>query len=478
MATIRDLAIDLINEAKETRETSKKLYILEQVKEIVLRRDIFLISSIAPEIISFMIEKSVPIRKFLIKFAGEAMRLNLASAFPSFLTLMDFYISSEVQENLLQMTCYELNLSYIDLVMQVSYLSPKSKASSGPDPVQIWNSLQSSIKFFLSAISSERSDNFRLSCLKLSETIILFGLPPPPPITDPRLARAMKSELSTTSNSKNAEDIPLHHPFINRNDLVQEAEDLYAKMLLWSSKNGPQGFPFGTMMVSSLGELIASIAVSRPKKGPDAAKAIISMIQGKSSLCSSMTASEREKLARASHRLIRISVAFVDTDGSIPKLRASIVGLEALGISSAPNDSKKRSGAEMDGDDEEDVESKRLRESAIAAVDALENQRKSVQSVASIAVADTTHAAAAPVQVSTVSSTATETELSAELAVLGQDNTAPLLMIQQATQAIASDIAYLSANASEEAYRLHSLQSFYRMLESYQDMKDLGSKVR
>jgi hypothetical protein len=35
--------------------------------------------------------------------------------------------------------------------------------------------------------------------------------------------------------------IPLHHPFISRNDLEADASSLFSKLLLWVNKGGPQG---------------------------------------------------------------------------------------------------------------------------------------------------------------------------------------------------------------------------------------------
>lgn len=254
-----------------SKETQTKLFLLEQIKEVVFHRDTSIIPDIVHEVVNnFMIEKPIAIKKFLIKFSSQALRTNSYSIYTvsPFISLIDYFISSDVQDNLLQMIVTEINNNFVDILTSISEMPLKAKTTTTNisslaqtnDPKYLWNKFHSYIDYFLSIISSDRSDNLRTECLKFTETVILFGLPPPPKITDPRLARAMRNELESNPNksNKNAEDIPLHHAFINRNDLIQEAEDLYSKMLLWTSKNGPSGFPFGTALVSLLGQIIAS----------------------------------------------------------------------------------------------------------------------------------------------------------------------------------------------------------------------------
>eukprot|EP01035_Chromulina_nebulosa_P017223 gene17223-22746_t len=214
--------------------------------------------------------------------------------------------------------------------------------------------------------------------MNLLEIVVLFGLPPPPPTTDPRLARTMRLEANS-SLTKNAEDIPLYHSFINRNEIIQSAEELFSKILLWSSKNGPQGFPFSTSMIALLGELIASIGSLRPKKGSESALALVSMIQGKSSMCLQMSNNEREQLIRATNRLLKILKAYSDPDGVASKLQTALTTLQAFKSSDSQSD-KKRTAAQMEGqtdtnESEEFIEQEKLEQQAKLAVDELEKQR-------------------------------------------------------------------------------------------------------
>lgn len=490
--SLQEVAIDLLNEAKSTRDVQSKIYILEQIKEIVFHRDQSILSEILAEVTNFMVEKSVPLRKSVIIFVGQGLKVNMAASISSFISLIDFFTKSEAQDNILQVVARELNNNFTEMIIHIANMPLRAKVTSSQvDPIQIWTQFRSSLNFLVGLISSDRSDNLRSISLKLAESMILFGLPPPPPTTDPRLARVMRSELSNTAKSKNAEDIPLHHSFINRNEVVQEAEDLYSKMMLWSSRNGPQGFTFSTALVSLLGESIASVAVARPKKGNEAVKAITAMIQSKTNICASMSSVERGRLARASHRLLRIAQAFTDPDGSVAKLRTALSGLEALGIAVEPAEppTKKRSQDDSDKrlDDDDETELNDLRSSAKAAVDALERQRKS-KSVPIDAIKPEGDAAtkismvsSAPVVVA--SALITEIELSSDLASLTESQelkNIQLATLSQSGGGAQADMAFAHAAIAPETYKELSLQALLRMLDAYSQVKihDISLKLQ
>eukprot|EP01035_Chromulina_nebulosa_P039175 gene39175-52950_t len=120
---------------------------------------------------------------------------------------------------------------------------------------------------------------------------------------DPRLARSMKaaSATATTSTTQQvntisssefsfnstttytADLILLHHPFINRNELVLEAEDVMSKALIWltsnkSAESTQSGTLFSPSLMAVLAEVVANIAGVRPKYCNNAAAAIAFMI--------------------------------------------------------------------------------------------------------------------------------------------------------------------------------------------------------
>lgn len=189
---------------------------------------------------------------------------------------------------------------------------------------------------------------------------------------DPRLARSMKaaSATATTSTTQQvntisssefsfnstttytADLIPLHHPFINRNELVLEAEDVMSKALIWltsnkSAESTQSGTLFSPSLMAVLAEVVANIAGVRPKYCNNAAAAIAFMISsspmvGKagSEVCQQMSSQERGSLARTTHRLLRLmsvstSASEPETQAAIGKLRSALTMLESLGIATA-----------------------------------------------------------------------------------------------------------------------------------------------
>lgn len=256
MPSLHDLAIDLINDAKGGKTVGQKLYFLEQIKEIVFHRDTSILSEIAPDLINdFMVERSSPIRKFLVSFAAEWLQFDFTAATPLLLTLYGFFLASEGGDGSLRQIVTELTKIYDRVVIHITDMPIKTRGggSNVPDPKSYWGSLRSIVSRLIDMISSDRTEFLRTQSLKLAASMILFGLPAEKLSSDPRLAKS-RPQGGDSSRTLSAADIPLHHPFINRNDLEQEAESIFSKMLLWASKGGPQGHPFSPSQMSLLGK--------------------------------------------------------------------------------------------------------------------------------------------------------------------------------------------------------------------------------
>lgn len=91
----REICIDCINEAKQAKD---KVYHLEQAKEIVLHRDTALLPEFFSSIMDFMVERTSTLRRFLIKFAGEAWVVD-SSVLASVLSLFN-YLMTDTNENI------------------------------------------------------------------------------------------------------------------------------------------------------------------------------------------------------------------------------------------------------------------------------------------------------------------------------------------------------------------------------------------
>jgi hypothetical protein len=229
------------------------------------------------------------------------------------------------------------------------------------------------------------------------ESIIQFGIPnvEAAKVVDPRL-KAKKVEVAVLEST--SAEVPLHHPFISRTDIEQEAESLFSKMLLWANKGGPQSCPFTPQQMAQLGQSIANLSSLRHKLLTQATPAVMAILS-KPDLCESMTGQHREHFARALHRMMR-SLSF-QTDPNlkmvISKVRTALERLEGLGFQGqgeASSTVRKRTAdsalaADADDIEEEDVEVVQLRSSAIEALKASENNIK-LKSAKSTTAADAT----------------------------------------------------------------------------------------
>lgn len=389
MPHLVDIVTDLVNEIKESKEVSARLFALEQIKEIVFHRDKTLLKTVIPILSEFIVDKSASIRKFLLKIGGDAMQQD-ASVFPNLLSMIG-YILHDPNDGVMTLGIKQFQAYYIKFALMIAEMPATSvKGQSLSDPKQLWALFGKIQLKFNEVIASTRSDGLKLACLELYETEIHFGLPSGgasadsrPQRVDPRLARMQETKEAVSSS----ESIPLHHPIINRNTIISEAEDLYARMLVWTTSSGPQGFPFSTSLKAALGRIVADVASAKPANGVNAAKALYLFIQGKGSIVESMSGENRESIARAAHRMVRSVTVFkvADPDGALVKLKSALEHLESLGfvdktpasaagaVNAGKRDRKAYEGAatveDAGGEADESEESQALQEAAKRAVD-------------------------------------------------------------------------------------------------------------
>lgn len=389
MPLLIDIVTDLINEIKESKDVSARLFSLEQIKEIVFHRDKSLLKTVIPSLSEFIIDKSASIRKFLLKFGGDAMQQD-SSIFPHLLSMIG-YVLHDPNDSVMTIGIKQFQTFYNKMALLIAEMPTINvKGQSLQDPKQLWTLFGKIQLKFNETIASTRSDGLKLACLELFETEVLFGLPSSlasadsrPQRVDPRLARMQETKEAVASS----ESIPLHHPIINRNTIISEAEDLYARMLVWATSSGPHGFPFSTALKASLGRIIADVSSSRPTNGINAAKALYLFIQGKGSVVESMSGENRENIARAAHRMVRSVVVskVPDPEGALQKLKTALEHLESLGfVDKAPAAAASSAGGKRDrkafegaadtssgvgAEAEDSEESQALQEAAKRAVD-------------------------------------------------------------------------------------------------------------
>lgn len=494
MANLRDLAIDLINDAKNGKKASATLYNLEQVKEIVFHRDTTILSELAPDVINdFMVERSTAIRKFLMSFASGWLQRDFPAALPVTLAMYSFLLASDSSDGSLKQIAGELTRLYDRAVVHIVGLPIKARAVSGADPKSYWGSLRSIVTRLTDMISSDRAEQLRAQSLKLAENMVMFGLPAEQVSLDPRLARSRAAAAGGDGSKASVTNIPLTHPFINRNDLEQEAEALFSKMLLWASKGGPQGHPFTPSQMVLLGTMIANIASLRPKKSSNAATALAVLLTGKGNMCAAMTGVERDQLARAIQNLLRAAKAQADPDNLMGKLRTALDAMVKLGVETAPPPAAGALKRDRDEEDEEDAttaglvseelgqSAAALRASAIAAVDAAANNIITKQPRTTTSQADVV-AVAAP---SSTSAVTADTELASDLADFPDSKATDTRLVALSIAQPGTHTSSLSSSGmvvkpippSIDTYVEMAIKSLQRVLESYHDIKNCGPKA-
>ena len=367
---LKDKVLDLIRDIQETTEMKQKSFYLIQITEILLHRDRSLIEDVLPEVLDkIMIIKNGDIRQKLISLAGEAIKIN-KSMIPRALSMFG-YLASDGNDTIKRCIAHELCKSYSKIVIYIASMPPKSKVNI--DPKVVWSELTNLIDLIIKLVSSDATDNVRIQILLLIEEIISFGLPLPAiKGHDPRLARQARQAATV----ENATDIPLEHAFINRKDMiVDQAEDLFSKLIIWGSKGGPSGHPFSPDLMAQNGSSLAGVASSRPNKASDAITTLIYLLSGDGNVCHLMSATGRAVLAGGTNKVAYAPI-LRDADNRLPQLRDALLVLQSMNMDTIPNgngDDNNLLGKRGLGDDDGTDD---LKASAIAAVDAVENEIK------------------------------------------------------------------------------------------------------
>lgn len=377
----RGSVVDLLNEAKEV-EAGQRLFVLEQVREILINREQSLLREFLPHVMDLSVLANTKLRRFLIKFGGGALNLDF-TLLPVVLESFNFMMTDQ-SESVHKAIASELTKIYGRAVMAIVRGNAVDAKGSGE---QVWSKLNGMVERLMNFAASPRSESVRTQALHLIEVVLLFGFPAPPKSHDPRKRRTAAS--TETESDLSVEDVPLHHPFIAKNELEETAEDTLTKTVLWAINGGPRGYPFSPSQMCVLGQLLSSVASRRKGKvtagdepvAVKAGRALVAVMQGGNMASTmAMTAAERGDLIRSVNRFLKSEfVPSSDSRGLVSELLAAIASVESLKGDEGSGASKKRKAAtsvDKEAAAADEAEEETTRASAVAALDSLESEIK------------------------------------------------------------------------------------------------------
>ena len=383
MSSLFDLTSDLINEVKLATQSEKKLYKLEQIKEIIFHRDVTLLPQIIPELFELMLDRSVAVRRFLVRLAGDALQISDVVT-PAVLSLFSFLIveaNDKLLENIAEILCQnydKMSVTIAHMTTKNVYTHQHSNDMQQPDPKDVWYQFRSVCSNLVECISAQRNDKLRCQCIKLCEQMVLFALLQSggTAVQDPRLRMG-----SGSGSGKTVQEISMHHAFINRVELEKEAESLLAKMVLWARRGGSQQASFSPMVQCRLGQALSTIATERTSTLKIIVPALNYMLQGgpnKSNFCSQISAIDKQKLSVSVLRLLRVAPKFMTSENEqLQQLKQTISVLDD--VVSPTNDSASTVGGSnvvtlLSGVHSSDPRKRKLEQMAAAA--AVQAQQK------------------------------------------------------------------------------------------------------
>ena len=318
-----DLSIELLNSAKESSDVKKKLYFLEQLKEIVLFRDLSILVGLIPDIEEFKVERSIKIKKWLIKFFSAAF-LKSKLVCSHLLSLYSFYILDETADELVKCIATEFRIIYAQMVSYIVKLPVQNKPTD-IDAKTMWNQLNSIVTVLLDSITTSQNETTRIESIKFTESVVPYGTPllETSKVLDPRL-KAKKVETAVSSEIT-SNDIPLHHPFINRSEIEKNALLLFTKLINWIDDNN-----FNANLLCQLCQSVIAISLLRPNKYlAEAANKMLIAMQNKD-LILTMPILGRQEFIKSVYKM-RHSLAFqTDTKSLVAQFRSTVETLESL----------------------------------------------------------------------------------------------------------------------------------------------------
>lgn len=360
-SSLVDLTIELLNEAKVCSDAKRKLYYLEQIKEIVLFRDVSILVGLIPDIEEFKIERSIRIRKWLIKFFSEAWTKS-KQVFSQLLSLYSFYVLDDASDDIIRCIATEFKTVYSQVVAHIVKMPILQKQEL--DVKIMWNQIKSISDIIIDFITSSQADTTKVECIKFIESVIQYATPvvETSKTLDPRL-KAKKTE--TVLSEVSSADIPLHHPFINRTDIETDASNLFATVILWIDDT----HKFSATVISQLCQSVVAISLARTRYLSTAAIKVLTILE-KMEICRNMPTQSKQELIRSVYKL-RHNLAFqADTKALVAPYRVAVENLEKL-VSGATTETDVLA---VSLDDKEDDE---VRATAKAALSIAESDIKS-----------------------------------------------------------------------------------------------------
>ena len=384
--SLLEFATELINEAKLSTEAEETIFKLEQLKEVVFHREKGLVGNVFQGVIELMTRP----------FAADALVIA-PKIVPDFITLFAFLVD-DTNESVKKASVVQLSRIYDKVAMDIVNLKDNNGAST-------WTALKTLVDKVEDLLPSNES--ISIECLRLIESAVCFGFPSMDTRSGSMKGSAQQEGLSSFTSG----DIPIHHPFINRQNIEKDAEATFAKLLLWLTRGGVASTtgsiqPFSTAFLFVLASAIAKITINRPSSSRllGASKSLTIYISGLNKLIGTSGEGSpdlvgRENISRSIKRILSISSELGLVGNEIDqnhysKLRAAMEQFDAETESkrtvAVVSDPRKRGRAAamaqkpvvqassaVSNADTEDVEvSAQLRESAIEAVNLMEMKLK------------------------------------------------------------------------------------------------------
>jgi hypothetical protein len=279
---VADLLADLLQRAQLASADSDKAYCLEQAREIMLHRDPRLLAEGIDDVLNFAADKSAMVRRLVVQFGADVLskhaQSNSSSRYvPAVISAFTF-LAADSNDNVVRRLALEMARLYGRVAASIATMSSSQRAGSvgevgSMDPRRVWSDLKQVESALVDIVASNRPEAVRSQCVQFIMSVLRYSL------SAPSAASGAVPETSLSREAPNVASIPLHHAFLGRDQIEQEARALLLKCLLWAKRGGPHGStPFSSTTMIALGTGLARLACERPQVAHSIVPAVVSVV--------------------------------------------------------------------------------------------------------------------------------------------------------------------------------------------------------
>eukprot|EP01134_Creolimax_fragrantissima_P002552 CFRG2552T1 len=239
---VSDTVAQLLQDTQLSTGKDEKLKLLNQVNELLLKKEPKLLSNFLPEIIQFQSDAVADVRKWLIVFLEQACKISMEEALPDTLDVLEYRLHDDALPVVKKAISCNAVLHQMTFSWMCRISVEKAEAS-----VDLWDQLVTMKDIICERLTTTDNVGVKSTAVKFVEMIVLLYS-----------HKSADSENRPKLNIPSVDRVPITHPVLKQDQLTAEAGHLVE--LLMSTSQTESNVTYLVVVIAALG----SIAKQRP----------------------------------------------------------------------------------------------------------------------------------------------------------------------------------------------------------------------